>query len=85
METGFKYRLQCLPRTLTLYCEFGSEQMARTSRQQTVKERSAATKVWVWVAISVWVCEFGSEQMARTSRQQTVKERPAATKLWVWV
>lgn len=45
METGFKYRLQCLPRTLTLYCEFGSEQMARTSRQQTVKERSAATKV----------------------------------------
>ncbi|KAF5827558.1 kinase-like domain-containing protein [Dunaliella salina] len=45
METGFKYRLQCLPRTLTLYCEFGSELMPRNSRQQTVKERSAATKV----------------------------------------
>lgn len=45
MEAGFKYRLQCLPRILTLFCEFGTEQLARRGRQQPVRERSAATTV----------------------------------------
>lgn len=40
------YFLQALPRMLTLYCEHGSDQLARgTNQPRTSKENRAATEV----------------------------------------
>ncbi|KAL6746420.1 kinase-like domain-containing protein [Haematococcus lacustris] len=53
IETGYRHVLQCLPRMLTLYCEFGNEQTSRVTggrgggreERQSNKEKVAATQV----------------------------------------
>jgi serine/threonine-protein kinase ATR len=48
MQYGYRHRLQCLPRMLTLYCDYGNDLIARgsaTKKPFTGKERSAVTEV----------------------------------------
>jgi hypothetical protein len=47
VERGYKHVMHCLPRMLTLYCDFGSDQLAAKSAGSgaRVKERTAASQV----------------------------------------
>lgn len=47
MRAGYRHRLQCLPRMLTLYCDYGQDLLARTAARRPVtgKERAAVTEV----------------------------------------
>lgn len=45
IECGYRHLQQCLPRIITLYCDWGAEQHKKGGRATTVKERQATTAV----------------------------------------